>query len=99
MPVGVPLLGSVAAGLLEHGGDLLAGRLFRNETSLLARVMREGKHPGIVQLLDTFLGADPPFLKFELIEGGDLVAVIRRWHQHPGGPSVERATRTLLRLA
>jgi serine/threonine protein kinase len=73
--------------------------LLRNETALLARVMREGRHPGIVQLLDTFLGADPPFLKFELVEGGDLVALIRRWYQHKGGPSFEQATHTLLRLA
>src|SRR5262245_36525487 len=73
--------------------------LLRNETSLLARVMREGKHPGIVQLLDTFLGADPPFLKFELIEGGDLVGLIRQWHRSEPGPTVEQTVHAMLRLA
>jgi hypothetical protein len=34
--------------------------------------MREGTHPGIVQLVNTYLSADPPCLEYEYVEGGDL---------------------------
>src|SRR5262249_23124033 len=51
MPTGVPLLGSVAAGLLEHGSEVLAGQL--PEPSVLADIARhaqalwdQGRDPG-----------------------------------------------------
>jgi serine/threonine protein kinase len=49
----------------------------RNEAKLLGRVMQHGKHPGIVQLLRTYLSADPPCLEYEYVGGGDLAGLIR----------------------
>ena len=39
--------------------------------------MRQGRHPGIVALLDTYLDGDPPCLKYEYVAGGDLAGLIR----------------------
>src|SRR4029077_9767692 len=38
-------------------------RLRKYEASVLNQVMRQGRHPGIVALLDAYLGSDPPCLK------------------------------------
>src|SRR5205807_10293691 len=54
-----------------------SARLLRNEAELLRRVMGQGPHPGIVQLRDTSLSADPPALRYELVAGGDLAGLIR----------------------
>ena len=67
-------------------------RLLRHEAAVLNQVMRQGKHPGIVPLLHTYLSADPPCLEYELVPGGDLAGLIREWHRQPAGP--ERAART-----
>lgn len=40
--------------------------------------MKEGKHPGIVELKETFLEADPPCLMYEYVEGGDLAGLIQQ---------------------
>ena len=71
----------------------------RRETSLLDRIQREGKHPGIVELRHTFLSAEPPFLEYELVEGGDLGGLILDWHRTKGGPTAGQAARVLRRLA
>jgi serine/threonine protein kinase len=47
-------------------------RLLWHEAATLNQVMRQGRHPGIVALQHTYLGADPPCLEYEYIEGGDL---------------------------
>ncbi len=57
--------------------DADTARLLRNEAELLQRVMREGKHPGIVGLLDTCLNADPPSLRYEYVAGGDLAGLVQ----------------------
>src|SRR5262249_19241140 len=54
-------------------------RLLKHEASVLNQVMRQGRHPGIVPLLDASLSADPPCLKYEYIEGGDLAGLVRDW--------------------
>ncbi|HYT94236.1 MAG TPA: Ig-like domain repeat protein, partial [Gemmataceae bacterium] len=54
----------------------VAGTL-RHEAAVLNRVMQQGKHPGIVPLLRTYLGADPPCLEYEFVGGGDLAGLIR----------------------
>ncbi len=54
--------------------DPSAARVLRNEVAILARVMKQGRHPGIVPLLHTYLNADPPCLEYEYVSGGDLVS-------------------------
>jgi serine/threonine protein kinase len=62
--------------------------------------MRQGQHPGIVPLLDAALSSDPPCLKYEYIEGGDLTGLLRDWQeQPPDRPRWEQATRVVRRLA
>jgi serine/threonine protein kinase len=71
-------------------------RLLQYEAKVLNQVMKAGRHPGIVSLLDASLSAEPPCLRYELIEGGDLASVIREgWD----GPRWERATRLISDLA
>jgi formylglycine-generating enzyme required for sulfatase activity/serine/threonine protein kinase len=60
--------------------DPTTARFLRNEATLLGRVVRQGRHPGIVALLDTALENDPPCLKYEYVNGGDLTGLIRQWH-------------------
>jgi formylglycine-generating enzyme required for sulfatase activity/serine/threonine protein kinase len=61
--------------------DATAARFLRNEADLLGRVVSQGRHPGIVALLDTALYGDPPCLKYEYVSGGDLAGLIRQWHE------------------
>jgi serine/threonine protein kinase len=76
-----------------------AAASLRRETELLDRIQRTGSHPGIVQLRHTFLRAEPPFLEYELIEGGDLGGLIVEWHRKKGGPTPDEAARLIRRLA
>jgi hypothetical protein len=70
-----------------------------NEAALLARVRREGKHPGIVELRHTYLSADPPCLEYEYVEGGDLAGLIQERHQLQGGIEAPEAARIMRTLA
>ena len=54
--------------------------LLGHEAAVLNQVMRQGRHPGIVPLLQTYLHADPPCLAYEYVEGGDLAGLIQAWH-------------------
>jgi hypothetical protein len=77
-------------------------RLLRHEAAVLDRVMRHGKHPGLVALLHTYLSAEPPCLEYEYVTGGDLAGLIREWHRPPGrpGPALsEQAARLMRDLA
>jgi formylglycine-generating enzyme required for sulfatase activity len=60
--------------------DAAAAPALRNEAGVLDRVMRHGRHPGIVPLLNTYLSADPPCLEYEFVEGGDLAGLIQDLH-------------------
>ena len=40
--------------------------------------MGQGRHPGIVSLLDTSLNAEVPCLKYEFVGGGDLTSLVYR---------------------
>jgi hypothetical protein len=71
--------------------DPNARALLRHEAELLHRVLRYGRHPGIVRLLYTYLDADPPCLEYEYVEGGDLAGMLHDWHR-PG-------SRTALQIA
>ena len=75
------------------------GRFLRNEADLLGRVVSQGKHPGIVALLDTALESDPPCLKYEYVSGGDLTGLIRQWHQDRKDDVTEQSLRVMHELA
>jgi hypothetical protein len=75
-----------------------AAAVLRNEAGVLDRVMQHGRHPGIVPLLQTYLGADPPCLEYEYVEGQDLGGLIRELHQR-GLMTATTASTLVLRLA
>jgi formylglycine-generating enzyme required for sulfatase activity len=72
-------------------------RLLRHEAAILNQVMRQGTHPGIVQLRHTYLSANPPCLEYEYVAGGDLAGVIQDWQHDPPGP--DRVARLMVDLA
>jgi formylglycine-generating enzyme required for sulfatase activity len=74
-------------------------RLLRHEAGVLNQVMRQGRHPGIVSLLRTYLTADPPCLEYEYVEGGDLTSLMRRWQRQEEALTPALALRIILRLA
>ncbi len=53
------------------------------ELDLLDHIEAKGRHPGIVQLLGTAMTAAPPFLMYEYIDGGDLVAWLASFDGRP----------------
>jgi len=73
-------------------------RLLLHEAKVCARVKRQGHHPGIVQLQETYLSADPPCLQYEFIEGGDLAGLIQEWHRQPAKPTSAQVETVMLRL-
>ncbi|HKB37821.1 MAG TPA: serine/threonine-protein kinase, partial [Gemmataceae bacterium] len=79
--------------------DEQAARVLRNEAAVLRRVMKQGRHPGIVALLDTYLNGDPPCLKYEYVPGCDLAGLIAEWHQESPGRAVAEAPRVLRDLS
>jgi serine/threonine protein kinase len=93
-----PHLPDAAPVALKFCVDPRAISALRNEAALLGRVASHGKHPGIVTLHHTYLGADPPCLEYEHIDGGDLTGLIQEWHRR-GGPTPEKAARVVFRLA
>jgi formylglycine-generating enzyme required for sulfatase activity/serine/threonine protein kinase len=72
-------------------------RLLRHEAAVLNQVMRQGRHPGIVTLLHTYLSADPPCLEYEYVAGGDLAGLIQDGRRTP--LSAERAGQMIHELA
>ena len=74
-------------------------RLLQYEATVLNQVMRQGKHPGIVPLLNAHLSMDPPCLKYEYIEGGDLSGLVRDSGQLPAERRHTLANDVLCRLA
>ena len=60
--------------------------------------MQQGRHPGIVPLLQTYLRADPPCLEYEYIAGGDLAGLIQE-QAAGGGASPQFAAQIIHRLA
>jgi serine/threonine protein kinase len=75
-----------------------AQKTLRNEAQVLDQIMRGGHHPGIVQLLKTYLSADPPCLEYEFIEGGELSGLIREWHNQQK-PSSQDVAALMLELS
>jgi serine/threonine protein kinase/WD40 repeat protein len=82
------LKGAVKFGLDPQARD----RLLRHEGSLVSRVMEQGRHPNVVQLLDAHLEGDAPWLMYEYVPGGDLTGLIHAWQALP---PVDRLTRVM----
>jgi formylglycine-generating enzyme required for sulfatase activity len=79
--------------------DPTAAQWLRHEAMLLGRVISQGRHPGIVALLDTYLNIDPPCLKYEYVPGGDLCGLIAQWRDVPPGQRLADALRMMHELA
>lgn len=94
-----PHLPSAEPVALKFCLDPQAAKMLRHEAAVLDRVMRQGKHPGIVQLRHTYLSADPPCLEYEFVPGGDLGSLIQEWHHARKGPSPTEAGKLMVRLA
>ena len=94
-----PHLPSVGPVALKFCLDPASAMVLRNEVAVLDLVMRQGKHPGIVQLLHTYLSAKTPCLEYEYVEGGDLTGLVQEWQQANGGPSPQQAAQVITRLA
>jgi serine/threonine protein kinase len=52
-----------------------------------------------VALLDAYLSADPPCLKYEYVAGGDLAGLIQHWHRGASKPTPTHTVRVMRRLA
>jgi hypothetical protein len=94
-----PHLTSAPPVALKFCLDPQAAKVLRNEASVLDRVMRQGKHPGIVQLLRTYLSAETPCLEYEYVEGGDLTGLIHEWHRAEGGLAPHQSVEVMRQLA
>ncbi len=94
-----PHLTSAPPVALKFCLDAVAAKVLRNEAAMLDRVMRQGKHPGIVQLLHTYLSSETPCLEYEWVEGGDLAGVIHEWHRSGEKPKPAQAAKVVLQLA
>lgn len=77
--------------------DERAARSLRHEAKALARVRREGKHAGIVELRQVWDENEPICLEYEYVEGGDLSGLIRDLHA-AGPPAPETVALWMLHL-
>jgi serine/threonine protein kinase/lipoprotein NlpI len=94
-----PMLSSVPAAALKFCLDHTAAQYLRNEAAVLDRVMRQGRHPGIVTLQHTYLSSETPCLEYEFVSGGDLAGLIQEWHRSPNRPTPIEISRVLHQLA
>jgi tetratricopeptide (TPR) repeat protein len=94
-----PLLASAPPVALKFCLDEQAARLLRHEAAVLDRVMRQGRHDGIVPLQHTYLSAQTPCLEYEFISGGDLAGLIVEWHRCGTRPTAEEVARIVADLA
>jgi formylglycine-generating enzyme required for sulfatase activity len=93
-----PNLASVRPAALKFYLDPAAAKVLRSEARLLDRVMVQGRHPGLVPLLQTYLDVDTPCLEYEYVAGADLTGVITDWPRRVG-PTAVQSSRLILRLA
>jgi hypothetical protein len=67
--------------------DTAAAKTLRTEAALLKRVLANDTAGGLVALRDACLEADPPFLVYDYVPGGDLTRLIRGWHPEGRRPA------------
>ena len=75
-----PYMSSMPPAALKFCLNTVAAKVLRNEAVILNQVMKGRKHPGIVELHQTYLAAETPCLEYEYVEGGDLAGLIFEWH-------------------
>jgi serine/threonine protein kinase len=68
-----PALVSAFKFCLDTGAQDL---LLRHEAAVLTQVQKHGKHPGVVPLEDFDLRGETPWLRYEFVDGGDLLRVV-----------------------
>lgn len=79
--------------------DPAAAKVLRNEAGVLDQVMRQGKHPGIVQLRHTYFSADVPCLEYEFVAGGDLTSLVyRQLQKNQGRLPMEMVAKIMRRI-
>jgi serine/threonine protein kinase len=84
-------LGTVRA--LKFCLDPTAAALLRHEGTLLARVMREAQHDGIVRLHNSYLSVATPCLEYDHVAGGNLASYARQFPEGmPAGEVLRRIT-------
>ena len=93
------MLSSVEPVALKFCLDASTAQYLRNEAAVLDRVMRQGRHPGMVTLQHTYLSSETPCLEYEYIAGGDLAGMIADWHKGGNRPSLADISRVFLKLA
>jgi formylglycine-generating enzyme required for sulfatase activity len=74
-----------------------ARKALENEVGVLRRLKKHGSHPGIVNLIEPHLTADPPCLEYEFVPGCDLTSWIRELHA-TGKPDVNVVNQRFLKL-
>ena len=94
-----PYLPNGESVVLKFCTDPASAKVLRNEAKALDRCMFQARHPGIVPLRRTYLGADPPCLEYEHRASGDLASAIADWRRLPQGPSPGQIARIILRVA
>ncbi len=73
-------------------------RLLTHEKEVIKRVKQAGI-PGIVRLEDFRLQADPPWLRFEYIDGGDLGGLFLEWQSQAPSARISQAHQIVQDLA
>jgi formylglycine-generating enzyme required for sulfatase activity/tetratricopeptide (TPR) repeat protein/serine/threonine protein kinase len=79
--------------------DPAAAEALLNEAENLNYVLKTGPHPGIVQLKNAYLDAEPYCLEYEFIEGDDLAGTIHAHQASRGAVTPGTATKIVLHLA
>lgn len=74
-------------------------RFTHTEAANLAEIFRRAPTDGVVKLLNAEPAQDPPWLKFEYIDGGDLSRLSERWRGVPAGERIKQADRVIRTLA
>ncbi len=75
--------------------EKLRAKLTSHEGRVISRVMEQGTHPNVVQLLDAVMEGETPWLMYEYVGGGNLTDLIHRWQALP---EAERESLTVLSL-
>ncbi|MBY0458335.1 MAG: protein kinase, partial [Gemmataceae bacterium] len=74
-------------------------KLTSHEGRVIARVMEQGAHPNVVQLLDAMLDGETPWLMYEFVGGGCLTDLIYRWQSLSDSDRETAAVQALAQLA
>jgi formylglycine-generating enzyme required for sulfatase activity len=76
-----------------------AAQQVRADGELLVRLLRPLSVPGVVQLQQAHLQANPPCLQYEFVEAVPLERLAREWQAAPGGAAPFAAARVMRQVA